>query len=76
MVGHRAIAVLLDCYSQASVRSFEGKANTHDRLILSLVPEGTTTVGKSLYETLLNTSCFVASLSDGKALGMAQDIGG
>ncbi|MBF11521.1 MAG: dGTPase [Flavobacteriaceae bacterium] len=76
LVGHRAIAVLLDCYSQASVRSFEGKANTHDRLILSLVPEGTTTVGKSLYETLLNTSCFVASLSDGKALGMAQDIGG
>ncbi|MBF12494.1 MAG: dGTPase [Flavobacteriaceae bacterium] len=76
LVGHRAIAVLLDCYSQASVRSFEGKANTHDRLILSLVPEGTRTVGKSLYETLLNTSCFVASLSDGKALGMAQDIGG
>ena len=76
LLGHRAIAVLLDCYSQASVRSFEGKANTHDRLILSLVPEGTRTVGKSLYETLLNTSCFVASLSDGKALGMAQDIGG
>jgi hypothetical protein len=32
--------------------------------------------GESLYETLLNASGFVASLSDGKALRMAQDIGG
>jgi hypothetical protein len=32
--------------------------------------------GATLYETLLNASCFVASLSDGKALRMAQDIGG
>ena len=57
-------------------RSFEEKANTHDKLILSLVPEGTPMAGATLYETLLNASCFVASLSDGKALRMAQDIGG
>ena len=76
VVGHRAISVLLAYYSQAAVRSFEGKVNTHDRLILSLVPEGIPMAGESLYETLLNASCFVASLSDGKALRMAQDIGG
>ena len=76
VVGHRAISVLLAYYSQAAVRSFEGKANTHDQLILSLVPEGIPMAGVNLYETLLNASCFVASLSDGKALRMAQDIGG
>ena len=64
------------CYTEASVRSFEGKANIHDNLILSLVPEGTPMVGETLYETLLNSSCFVASLSDGKALSIAKDIGG
>jgi dGTPase len=76
VVGHRAISVLLQHYCHAAVRSFEGKANTHDKLILSLVPEGTPMAGVTLYETLLNASCFVASLSDGKALRMAQDIGG
>src|SRR6056300_1006104 len=76
VVGHRAISILLQHYCHASVRSFEEKANTHDKLILSLVPEGTPMAGTTLYETLLNASCFVASLSDGKALRMAQDIGG
>ena len=52
------------------------KANVHDKLILSLVPEGISMAGETLYETLLNSSCFVASLSDGKALRMAKDIGG
>ena len=76
VVGHRAISLLLNCYTEATVRSFEGKANIHDNLILSLVPEGTPMVGETLYETLLNSSCFVASLSDGKALSIAKDIGG
>ena len=76
VVGHRAISVLLQHYCHAAVRSFEGKANTHDKLILSLVPEGTPMAGVTLYETLLNASCFIASLSDGKALRLAQDIGG
>lgn len=76
VVGHRAISLLLNCYTEASVRSFDGKANIHDNLILSLVPEGTPMLGKTLYETLLNSSCFVASLSDGKALSIAKDIGG
>jgi len=40
------------------------------------VSEGTPILGETLYQTLLNATCFVASLSDGKALRMAQDIGG
>jgi len=76
VVGHRALTVLLEYYVQAAIHTFEGNATTHDKLILSLVPEGTPMVGTTHYHTLLNTSCFVASLSDGKALCMAQDIGG
>ena len=55
---------------------FKGIPNSHDKLILSLVDEGTSIQGNTLYETLLNATCYVASLSDGKALRMAQDIGG
>ena len=76
VMGHRAITTLLEYYCEAAVRSFNNKANVHDKLILSLVPEGISMAGETLYETLLNSSCFVASLSDGKALRMAKDIGG
>ena len=76
VVGHRAISTLLNQYTPAAVRMFKGEPNSHDKLILSLVNEGTPIVGKNVYETLLNATCFVASLSDGKALRMAQDIGG
>ena len=76
VVGHRAISTLLNQYTPAALRMFKGEPNSHDKLILSLVNEGTPIVGKNVYETLLNATCFVASLSDGKALRMAQDIGG
>ena len=76
VVGHRAITVLLENFSKAAVNSFEGKVNTYDKLILSLVPEENRLIGNTLYETLLNVSCFIASLSDSKALNIARDIGG
>ena len=75
VIGHRAITVLLEHYTHAAVLKWQGNTRTFDKLILSLVPEGMPIEGKSLYETLLNVSCFVGSLSDGKALRMAQDIG-
>ena len=58
------------------MNSFEGKVNTYDKLILSLVPEENRLIGNTLYETLLNVCCFIASLSDSKALNIARDIGG
>ena len=76
VVGHRAITVLLENFSKAAVKSFEGKVNTYDKLILSLVPEENRLIGNSLYDTLLNVCCYIASLSDSKALSIAKDIGG
>jgi len=76
VVGHRAITILLENFSKAAVNSFEGKVNTYDKLILSLVPEENRLIGNTLYETLLNVCCFIASLSDSKALNIARDIGG
>ena len=76
VVGHRALSILLEHYTRAAVNAFKGNTHVQDRLLLSLLPEGVPMVGTTLYETLLNASCFVASLSDGKALQLARDIGG
>lgn len=76
VVGHRALSILLEHYTRAAVNAFKGNTHVQDRLLLSLLPEGVPMAGTTLYETLLNASCFVASLSDGKALQLARDIGG
>ena len=76
VVGHRALSILLEHYTRAAVNAFKGNTHVQDRLLLSLLPEGMPMAGTTLYETLLNASCFVASLSDGKALQLARDIGG
>ncbi len=76
VVGHRALSILLEHYTRAAVNAFKGNTHVQDRLLLSLLPEGVPMAGITLYETLLNASCFVASLSDGKALQLARDIGG
>ena len=48
--------------------------SSYDKLILRLVPDGVVMIGDNLYETLLNSTCFIASLSDGKALKLSQQI--
>ena len=75
IVGYRTITTLLNAFVTAAVHEFEGTSTSYDRLICSLVPEGVNFIGESLYQTLLNASCYVASLSDGKALGLAKKIG-
>ena len=48
--------------------------SSYDKLMLRLVPDGTPMVGENLYDTLLNATCFVASLSDGKANELSKQI--
>lgn len=74
IVGYKVITTLLEAYTTAAVHQFEGKADAYDQLILRLVPPGTPFVSNSLYETLLNATCYVASLSDGKAMELSQKI--
>ena len=74
IVGYKVITTLLEAFTNAAVHEFRGKANAYDQLILRLVPAGTPFVSKSLYETLLNATCYVASLSDGRAMELSQKI--
>ncbi len=74
IVGYKAITELLEAFVFAAYRDFENKPTAYDKLILSLVPEGVKFKGNTLYESLLNSTCFIASLSDGKALEIAKNI--
>ena len=71
-MGYKAITELLEAFVFAAYRDFENKPTAYDKLILSLVPEGVKFKGNTLYESLLNSTCFIASLSDGKALEIAK----
>ena len=74
IVGYKVISTLLSAFCTAAAHQLKGTANAYDQLILRLIPEGIPLVEDTLYKTLLNASCFVASLSDGKAMELAKKM--
>lgn len=74
VVGYKVISSLLEAFVTASVNGLSNQMSSYDKLILRLVPDGVVMIGDNLYETLLNSTCFIASLSDGKALKLSQQI--
>lgn len=74
IVGYQVISTLLNAFSTAAVNKFNAKTNPYDELLLRYVPENISMVEDTLYKTLLNASCYVASLSDGKAMELARKM--
>jgi dGTPase len=74
IAGYRIIADILEAYSNALVRSKQGKATNYDRLILTTLPPRFLNTEGSLYTVLLNCSCYVASLSDSAAVHIHNKI--
>jgi len=74
IVGYKVITTLLEAFTNAAIHEFKGHADAYDQLILRLVPAGTPFVSSTLYSTLLNATCYVASLSDGKAMELSKKI--
>ncbi len=75
IVGYKVITVLLDAFVTAASNAFYKKTNSYDQLVLQLIPSQVELPGPNLYQTLLDASCFVASLTDGKAKLLAEKIG-
>lgn len=76
IAGYRVISDLLEVYTGALVRNMEGRASNYDKLMLHTLPGPYREEVGSLYEILLNTSCYIASLSDGSAVSMHNRITG
>jgi len=76
IAGYKILADLLEVYCRAMVRNNEGRASNYDRLLINTLPPTYSDSNLSFYQILLNTSCYVASLSDGSAVHIHNKITG
>ena len=76
IAGYRIIADILEVYTNALTRDKDGKASSYDRLLLWSLPPMYRNTEASLYSVLLNTACYVASLSDSTAVHIHNKITG
>ena len=74
IIGYKVISNLLNAFVNAAHNKFLNKESSFDKLLLRLIPDGTPLVKETLYLTILNATCFVASLSDGKAKELSKKI--
>ena len=72
--GYQVINRLLDVFVTASVHNQQGKLSAFDRLALACLPSQYLHPEGDLYTQLLDICCFVASLTDGKALEWYQKM--
>ena len=76
IAGYKIISDILEVYSTALVRTKEGKPSNYDQLILKTLPECYRQTETDIYTILLNTCCYVASLSDSAAVHIHNKIMG
>ncbi|MRX64161.1 dGTP triphosphohydrolase [Maribacter luteus] len=76
IAGYKIISDLLDVYTTALVRTNEGVASNYDRLVVNMLPGFYQQTDKPIYRILLNTCCYVASLSDSAAVHLHNKIMG
>ena len=76
IAGYKIISDILDVYTTALVRAKEDKASNYDILMLRTLPEFYRRTNISLYQILLNSCCYVASLSDSAAVHIHNKIMG
>ncbi len=76
LAGYRIISDLLDMYTSALINTKQGNATNYDRLLIKSLPEIYRNTETSVYKILLDTSCFVASLSDSAAVHIHDKLTG
>lgn len=76
IAGYRILADILEVFTNALIRTKNGKGSNYDRLMIGLLPPSFRDSNGSVYKILLNTSCYVASLSDGAAVHIHNKITG
>jgi dGTPase len=72
--GYQIIHRLLDVFTLAVNRTYEGNPTSFDRLTIQLMPEKYREIPDDLYERLMMVCRFVSLLTDGKALELNQTV--
>ncbi len=68
IAGYNILATLLDTYLTSVLNQKQGKLSNFDAIILKTLPKSLQNTHQSTYQLILNTCCYVSSLTDGKAL--------
>lgn len=76
IAGYKIISDILDVYITALIRTKNGKGSNYDGLMLQTLPEFYRNIESSNYQIILNTCCYVASLSDSAAVHIHNKIMG
>jgi len=76
IAGYKIISDILEVYTRALVRQMEGKPTNYDKLLIETLPDAYRNTKGSIYSVLLNSCCFVASLSDSAAVHIHNKISG
>lgn len=76
IAGYKMLNGLLDVFVGAVARKRNGNHNNYDKLILKILPERYQQTKDSLYDSVLNVCCYVASLTDGRAMQLYNQING
>lgn len=76
IAGYKIISDILDVYITALIRTKDGKGSNYDSLMLQTLPEFYNNIQSSNYQIILNTCCYVASLSDSAAVHIHNKIMG
>ncbi len=76
IAGYKLISDILEVYTTALVRTKKGNPSNYDKLMLRTLPEFYRQTNTSTYTILLNTCCYVASLSDSAAVHIHNKIMG
>lgn len=76
IAGYKIISDILDVYITTLVRKKEDNASNYDKLMLKTLPEFYRRTDISLYQIILNSCCYVASLSDSAAVHIHNKIMG
>ncbi len=76
IAGYKIISDILDVYTTALINKREGRCSNYDRLMISTLPELYRETAGSVYSIILNTCCYVASLSDSAAVHIHNKIMG
>ncbi len=76
IAGYTVLQGLLDVFCNAIINIAGDRASHYDRWAIRLLPERYQMPSPSNYENLLTMCCFVAGLTDGRALTLFQKIKG
>ncbi|MDO5105919.1 dGTP triphosphohydrolase [Capnocytophaga sp.] len=73
IAGYGILQRLLDVHLSAIINDTNGRASSFDKLILKSLPERYRKAG-TLYDRVLSATCYIASLTDSKAVELASKL--